>query len=65
VSALPSPIVDEQHLTHPGPTAGRDTAGHIIRIGERYLRLTDAAGDWYRFCSRCVMRRESGLEVVR
>lgn len=53
---LPSPIRRESFHVAPahGP-AGRDSAGHILRNGERYLRLEDATGAYTRLCSRCTL----------
>ena len=58
---LPSPIVGESFHVAPafGP-AGRDSAGHILRNGERYLRLEDRAGEYTRLCSTCTLRHLNG-----
>jgi hypothetical protein len=60
---LTSPIVGEAfHVAPASGPAGRDSLGHILRNGERYLRLEDAAGDYTRLCSACTIRLLNGWE---
>lgn len=62
---LPSPLVGETFHVAPaaGPT-GRDSVGHILRHGERYLRVEDTAGTYYRYCSSCTLRHLNGADLV-
>jgi hypothetical protein len=62
---LPSPLVDEELLTCYTPRNATG-CGHILRHGERYLRLVPAAPHpALTFCSSCTLRIEGGhLEVV-
>ena len=58
-----SPIVGESfHVAPASGPAGRDSAGHILRNGERYLRLEDAAGEYTRLCSVCTLRSLNGID---
>ena len=65
ITALPSPIAEEAFHVAPahGP-AGRDSVGHNLRNGERYLRIVDTTGDTYRYCSTCTLRHLNGADLV-
>jgi hypothetical protein len=63
--ALPSPIVRESfHVAPVAGPAGRDSVGHALRNGERYLRVEDVSGEYFRYCSTCTMRHLNGAELV-
>lgn len=63
--ALPSPIAFESfHVAPVAGPAGRDSAGHALRNGERYLRIVDRSGDTYRYCSTCTLRHLNGAALL-
>ncbi len=67
VFPLPSPLAAEEILTAPAGGAQHmiiDCVPHRLINGERYLRITDAAGVTYRFCSTCMLRIQAGTLQV-